>query len=490
MYNLKKKRRHTALFIALFAFFSFPIIAFADNNKTEYKSNMEKADYTTIIGNSEYADKLYSAMQYSGVTIPDDDNALFNAIYGKTITCLQEGWVSETTTGTTYDYMEMQKGQGGIHKGTTTYTTTYVIDRESAESTINYICSNIEIDGSKKSVDDAFKKRWKEYLQESCNTYGVSDDIDDIIAKYNDLDKASAKIQLLTWDGVTEGASDDLTLKQHQGQLYTLIAKSTSLYGKSDGSSMPIFSYMQYIGTILMFVYFFKEINDLEETRAMSDEEILRAFIKFLLALTVMWHIDYIALLLVRLACYINSAFIGQSLTQNQIIIDSSGNAQLALIDSLFKTRKDIPADGIKGLTKVAAAIGSDYVSTSGFLSGLTDMLNGFMSSTINVIGNGFFQLASSLPIYGVLVESIIRFLFSPIYIADLASTERHPHGYEQLKKLVACIVSGTIMFLIIYLCDFLKTNLDTMSHFWVNLTCLGMLAKAKSLAFEMFGCR
>lgn len=137
--------------------------------------------------------------------------------------------------------------------------------------------------------------------------------------------------------------------------------------------------------------------------------------------------------------------------------------------------------------------MGSDWVAGLGnVVSDLGSGLSGLFGSITGLFGNGLVQLASSLVVYAVAIEIAIRYLFTPLAIADLYSEKWRSNGWMWLKKLFAVSMQGAVIFLIIYVTDIFKDSLgasfSVITNTAINLTMIGMFAKSRQIANDIIG--
>ena len=118
--------------------------------------------------------------------------------------------------------------------------------------------------------------------------------------------------------------------------------------------------------------------------------------------------------------------------------------------------------------------------------------LSGIFGSITGLFGNGIVQIASSLVIYAVVIELVVRYLFTPLAIADLYSEKWRSNGWMWLKKLFAVSMQGAVIFLIIYVTDIFKDGLgasfSVITNTAINLTMIGMFAKSRQIANDIIG--
>ena len=124
--------------------------------------------------------------------------------------------------------------------------------------------------------------------------------------------------------------------------------------------------------------------------------------------------------------------------------------------------------------------------------SGLASMFGQGFDTLTGMLGNGIVQLASSLAVYSVAIEIGVRYAFTPIAIADLYSEKFRSSGMQWLKKLLACALTGAVMYVVIYSADIFKNavgaTFSVITNTAINLTMIGMLFRARQIANDIVG--
>ena len=158
---------------------------------------------------------------------------------------------------------------------------------------------------------------------------------------------------------------------------------------------------------------------------------------------------------------------------------------EYALVNSFIQTiEENNPITEIK--SSFATGVGN-------LAQGLLNQFGNIFNSFSGFIGNGIIQLASSLAIYSVAIEIGVRYVFTPIAIADLYSEKFRSNGVMWLKKLLACVLTGAVIYMIIFVTDAFKDSVgatfSVITNMAINLTMIGMLFRARQIANDIVGC-
>lgn len=286
----------------------------------------------------------------------------------------------------------------------------------------------------------------------------------------NDVEDAALKVNILSWNNTTKKNGSTLS-NANQGmvsKLLTAVAKEMETF--TDNIRAFAVALAITFGAVTMMTM----ISD----RNVSSEAITREFAKLLAGIWFIYNYKFFALLIIRAGTIIlDSVQTGVTANNNDIV-------RYALVKSFYQTLQlgdldSIAANSTMGLGGTIANVVSDL---SGSLFG----------SITGLIGNGIVQLASSLVIYAVIIELAIRYLLTPIAIADLYSEKWRSNGWMWLKKLFAVSVQGAVIFLMIFVTNTFKNQLGATysitTNTAINLTMIGMFAKSRQIANDMIG--
>jgi hypothetical protein len=85
----------------------------------------------------------------------------------------------------------------------------------------------------------------------------------------------------------------------------------------------------------------------------------------------------------------------------------------------------------------------------------------------------------------------MVRATFTPIAIADMYNDTLRSSAVRYIKKIVALALTGVVMYVILYSTNTLKQHIpfyDPVALMAINLTMLGLLARARSIAEDIIG--
>lgn len=279
------------------------------------------------------------------------------------------------------------------------------------------------------------------------------------------IDDNAANVNILTWK--SEAGSTAL----HKGQISNILKIFDT--GFTDFTDIIIG-----ISIALAIAFGGSNIVSLSMDRNSSGDALTREFFKLLLGIWVMCNYKYFALLLIRLGTLLTEAV-------QKIGIDGAGKTQTYQATvAIWESFKDLLSSISSPNAMVADSSTGTLAVTITNAVASTDIVTGVLT---HLGGTAIFNFVTSLIVYAVAIEIGIRYLFTPLAIADLYSEKTRSSGFNWLKKLLAVSLQGAIIFLIIYGSAKLK-NADGVNALAVNLCTLGMLAGSKLIANEIVG--
>lgn len=336
-----------------------------------------------------------------------------------------------------------------------------------------------------------FYSQWKNlYLQEAeslgistVGAYGVS--LSSLFADlginplgYNStpteqLSDKSKSINVLTWNNKVD-ATGATYRDVDQGKISELLTMITTQFG----------SFMSLISTIavaLTIAFGCGNLLQMTSDRSLSTEALTREFLKMLVGVWLVLNYRYFALLIIRIGTLINEMVLTTNLQA-----ESDSLAAPLLVSTVMKIINANAATGISSI-QVSIVTGSAATVLSKSASDLLipKLLNALGSTTI-------VQTALQFAVYVVAIEIGIRYVFTPIAIADLYSEKYRSNGFMWLKKLLAVTIQGALIFLVMYGSTALKQVIGGMggAKLAINCATLGMFAGSKLIANEIVGVR
>lgn len=353
------------------------------------------------------------------------------------------------------------------------------------------------VEGGYKIIDAAIKEAegdegiaqlWKPQFKEAALALGVNfgsaystiyDErgnaytVDNDDQKKGDFVDAAVKINILTWNNDKIGG--ETVANYNQGAMMDLL----SIFDNDsfmNGFIGPIAA----VSIALIVAFGCYGLINLSMERSVTSEAVIREFLKIAIGIVLVYNIRTVTLVIIEFGSWMLEKL--QSALGDPSFQSSSVKYALASsFGDLLNTGTpltELKESWLLGGWNVIKDIGT----------GITQGL----SSIMGTFGNGIIQVASSLAIYSVAIEIAVRYAITPIAVADLYSEKFRSTGWQWLKKLLACILTGTVMYLIIFATDQFKTalgaNFSLITNTAVNLTMVGMLFRARQIANDIVG--
>lgn len=257
---------------------------------------------------------------------------------------------------------------------------------------------------------------------------------------------------------------------------------------------------LQSIAAALVFAFGANNLLKISTDRMAGYDAVLREFAKVIFGVWFIFNYRYFTILVMRVGTYFT-----------EIILDGvtaeSSQSQIAatLRYGLWKSLEEIMADGSAGsLLEGVASAATNVLGYTGtntdastwdnameviaqLFGGIGDVLGG------NAIGGTIVNLAINWVVFAILIELAIRYIFTPIAIADLYSEGFHSNGMRWIKKLLSCCIAGGLIYISMYAANVLKTQLTGIHPLQtaaINLTMIGFFAKSRQIADEIVGVR
>lgn len=337
---------------------------------------------------------------------------------------------------------------------------------KAANSTMNWLerIADINVNALSNVWKSQFRKEAEAYGIEYGNTFGTKG------SAAEEIENASIKVNLLTWDRDKKN-NGSVIAQLEQGVVMKFLKAFDSFSGFT--------TWTRGIAIALTIVFGCTTIMTMTMDRNASAETLQREFIKVLFGIWVIMNYKFFALLIIRL---------GTIITERVMITDFNSEkgkyVYLTLCQSFSELVQEAPNISQFGIMQLQGQGG--YVG-----SGIGNAASNFVGTISNFVGGGLTQLASSLTVYAVVIEIGLRYMFTPIAIADLYSEKFRSNGWMWLKKLFAVSMQGAVIFMIIYAVDVLKNAIDTTSiitNTAINLTMIGMFAKSRQIANDIIG--
>ena len=337
-----------------------------------------------------------------------------------------------------------------------------------------------------------FYSEWKNVYLEDAESYGVN-----TVGAYGEL---TIQSMFSAWGvnplGYNNTTTQDLANKSEHINILTWNNKTTALgtrVSATDEGKMSQFlttlttqfdSFMSVIAAIavaLTVAFGCANLIQMSGERTLSIDALTREFLKIMIGVWLVLNYRFFALLIIRLGTLVNELILKTNLQEQ-----SDSMAAPLLVSSLMKI---INANAATGLTSLQVQISTGNAATvlaaetNGLL--ITKLINSLGSATI-------VQTVLQFTIYVVAIEVGIRYIFTPIAIADLYSEKYRSNGFLWLKKLFAVTIQGALVFLVMYGSNALKQAVGGFGGAQIAINCatLGMFATSKLIANEIVGVR
>lgn len=258
---------------------------------------------------------------------------------------------------------------------------------------------------------------------------------------------------------------------------------------------------LQSIAAALVFAFGANNLLKISSDRMASYDAVLREFAKVLFGVWFIFNYRYFTILVMRVGTYFTEIIL------DGVTATDSSQSQIAatLRYGLWKSLENTMADGSAGslLEGVASAATNvlGYTGTNTEASGWDNVMEGiaqlfggigdFLGG--NAVGGTIVNLAINWVVFAILIELAIRYIFTPIAIADLYSEGFHSNGMRWIKKLLSCCIAGGLIYISMYAANILKTQLTGIHPLQtaaINLTMVGFFAKSRQIADEIVGVR
>ena len=326
-------------------------------------------------------------------------------------------------------------------------------------------------------INGDFGSLWKSNFREEAQSLGIEfGDLtgrDDGQKMNDEIQDSAVKVNILTWNNNTVGGEQVQTV--NSGAIQDMIDGI-----EKSGILTNFMTPLAAIGIALVIAFGGASLINLSMERSVTNEAVTREFIKIVIGVFIIYNCRTFALAIISAGSWVIEKL--QLSFTNTSYADSM---EYALVNSFIQTiEENNPITEIK--SSFATGVGN-------LAQGLLNQFGNIFNSFSGFIGNGIIQLASSLAIYSVAIEIGVRYVFTPIAIADLYSEKFRSNGVMWLKKLLACVLTGAVIYMIIFVTDAFKDSVgatfSVITNMAINLTMIGMLFRARQIANDIVGC-
>lgn len=345
------------------------------------------------------------------------------------------------------------------------------------------------------------EKQWINNLGDAIATYGFS------LNKYEDFTSEDNSYLIDTGSGSdTEAAKADKSSKmiqklrwgQKDGDSRVNIVGLLKRF--EEGKFAAISTILQSISAALVVAFGAANLLKLSSDRMASYDGVLREFAKIIFGVWFIFNYRYFTILILRIGTYFTEIILdGVTFDTEQSQI--AATLRYGLWKSLEGLMSDGSADSILHGVSSAASNVLGYTGVSEKLSGwdyLQEIIAKAFGGVTSVaggtaIGGTIVNLAINWVVFAILIELAIRYVFTPIAIADLYSEGFHSNGMRWLKKMLSCCLAGGLIYISMYAANILKVQLvgiHPIQTAAINLTMIGFFAKSRQIADEIVGVR
>lgn len=335
--------------------------------------------------------------------------------------------------------------------------------------------------------------QWVSAFQKACSQYGVSATASGIETETNDDADAVNKLHILQWNENTSGVN-----KSAMKLMIDRIISNSALSN--------VMGICMAFASSLCIAFGLGDILQQATEKSASTEALWRAFLKMCVGLFIIFNCLYIAAFIIYAGDMIltlalnatssaGAADTGAYRTHMALWLSVSSMEKAGGFSLLSKTAGSGNAGVFEAAFNAAYAwFGTQFDSGMGVL---VELLDSSFGRIINFFGSGFISLAISLTVYSVAINTGVRFVFTPLAVADLFSERFRSTGVRWLKALAAAAIQGVIIFAVVIVGTQLREILEggaalpgfaPVTSFVVNWTMVGMFAKSGNMAREIVG--
>ena len=340
--------------------------------------------------------------------------------------------------------------------------------------------------------------QWTSAFQKGCEQYSVplnnlTGAVSGAVDESADANAVS-KLHILQWDEDTGGVN-----RSAMKLMIDRIMSNTALTN--------VMGICMAFAASLCISFGIGDILQQATEKSASTEALWRAFLKMCVGLFIMYNCLYIAAVIIYTGDVILTAAL--SATNPSSAADTNAyRAHMAMWLSVTSVEK---SGGFSLLAKTAGS-GNAGVFASAFNAAISmiGMAAKAGGATVNLAlggpltallikfaGSAIISFIISLTVYAVAINIGVRFVFTPLAVADLFSERFRSTGTRWLKSLAAAALQGVIIYVIVIVGTQLREILESgaaipgfspVTSCIVNLTMIGLFAKSGSIANEVIG--
>lgn len=252
---------------------------------------------------------------------------------------------------------------------------------------------------------------------------------------------------------------------------------------------------LQSIAAALVIAFGCSNLLRMSSDRMVSSDAITREFVKIIFGLWFIFNYRYFTILVLRVGTFFTESFLDITNQTNNIEKNTAYTMRYCLWKALYNMMENGKADTwFKGISSAATGVLGFVMDKETLGDKIGDAISQLFGGIAGfTLGGTIVNLAVNWVAFAVLIELGVRYVFTPIAIADLYNDGYRSNGARWLKKMCACALTGGLVFLTIYGCNILKsmlTGLHPIQDTAINLTMCGSFVKMRQIADEIIGVR
>lgn len=336
--------------------------------------------------------------------------------------------------------------------------------------------------------------QWVAAFQKACDQYGVPSSEAAGNADASADNNAVNKLHILQWDEDPSGVN--------RSAMKLMIDRIMS-----DTALTNVMGICMAFAASLCLAFGIGDILQQATEKSASTEALWRAFLKMCVGLFIIYNCLYIAAVIIYAGDTILTLALNATSGAGAADTDAY-RTHMAMWLSVSSIEK---SGGFSLLAKTAGSGNAGIFSTAfnaavawvgnqmqTVFAGLSATIGGPVISLVTKLaGSAIISFIISLTVYAVAIDIGVRFVFTPLAVADLFSERFRSTGVRWLKSLVAAALQGVIIYVIVIVGTQLREILESgaaipgfspVTSCIVNLTMIGLFAKSGNMAREVTG--
>ncbi len=344
------------------------------------------------------------------------------------------------------------------------------------------------------SDKNLWASQWIAAFQKASDQYGAPSTVSSGGAAADADASAVNKLHILQWDEDPNGVN-----RSAMKLMIDRIMTNTALTN--------VMGICMAFAASLCIAFGFGDIIQQATEKSASAEALWRAFLKMCVGLFIIYNSLYIAAVIIYVGDVILTAALNA--TNSAVAADTGAyRTHMALWLSVSSIEK---SGGFSLLAKTAGSGNAGVFSTAfnaaiawvgnqmpEVFAGISTVLGGPVLSLITKLaGSAIISFIISLTVYAVAIDIGVRFVFTPLAVADLFSEKFRSTGVRWLKSFAASALQGVIIYVIVIVGTQLREILESgalipgfspVTSCIVNLTMIGLFVKSAGIAREITG--